>query len=188
MQGKIKGFLYTWLMVKMQWGFVLYETIKTLMNTSKKQAKIWETLVTHNLKEKKINVPAQPYFNTVWSLSYFKRKAEFNTEKTIKYCAMLAYPYCYIRFLSFLEQCVKKVKLMSYFLLKKKKKCAKLLATLSNNKMEIKWKLLLYQSKPLHLYIAGTTQEGIRNERGKKKIFTVYMEKKLQINIFTEAS
>lgn len=109
------------------------------MNTSKKQAKIWETLVTHNLKEKKINVPAQPYFNTVWSLSYFKRKAEFNTEKTIKYCAMLAYPYCYIaRFLSFLEQCVKKVKLMSYFLLKKKKKCAKLLATLSNNKMEIK--------------------------------------------------
>lgn len=92
------------------------------MNTSKKQAKIWETLVTHNLKEKKINVPAQPYFNTVWSLSYFKRKAEFNTEKTIKYCAMLAYPYCYIaRFLSFLEQCVKKVKLMSYFLFKKKK-------------------------------------------------------------------
>lgn len=111
-------------MVKMQWGFVLYETIKTLMNTSKKQAKIWETLVTHNLKEKKINVPAQPYFNIVWSLSHFKRKAEFNTDKTIKYCATLAYPYCDIaRFLSFLEQCVKKVKFMSYFLFLKKRMC-----------------------------------------------------------------
>lgn len=41
--------------------------------------------------------------------------------------------------------------------------------------MEIKWKLLLYQSKPLHLYIAGTTQEGYQKwEREKKNIYSLY--------------
>lgn len=45
------------------------------------QAKIWETLVTRNLKEKEIKVSTKPSLNTVSSLTYFKRKAKFMAEK-----------------------------------------------------------------------------------------------------------
>lgn len=49
-------------MVKLQGGFVLYETMKALMEKENHQQTISDLSTTNNLKEREIKVPAQPSF------------------------------------------------------------------------------------------------------------------------------